>query len=98
MVFPRHMTLCQSHNGSGQAQAGKSRVSDHLRRSEVRWLAAGPDRSQLDFAMVAPAPALLVSMLLAELVELGREAWWISERERTVRAQIKALQDIEGNE
>ncbi|MBV9140969.1 MAG: hypothetical protein JO115_08615 [Pseudonocardiales bacterium] len=34
-------------------------------------------------------------VLLAELVELGREAWRISERERAVRAEIEALREIE---
>jgi len=34
-------------------------------------------------------------MLLTELVELGREAWRISERERAVRAEIEALREIE---
>jgi hypothetical protein len=36
-------------------------------------------------------------ILLAELVELGREAWRISERERAVRAEIEALREIEEN-
>jgi hypothetical protein len=36
-----------------------------------------------------------VSLLLAELVELGREAWRISERERAVRAEIEALRETE---
>ena len=34
-------------------------------------------------------------MLLTELVELGREAWQITERERTVRAQIKAFRETQ---
>jgi hypothetical protein len=36
-----------------------------------------------------------VPMLLAELVELGREAWRLSERERAVRAEIEALREME---
>jgi hypothetical protein len=35
--------------------------------------------------------------LLAELVELGREAWRIRQRERAVRAEIEALREIEEN-
>jgi hypothetical protein len=34
-------------------------------------------------------------MLRAELLELGREAWRISERERAIRAEIEALREIE---
>ena len=51
--------------------------------------------SQLDPAITIPAPGRSVSMLLTELVELGREAWRISERERAVRAEIEALREIE---
>ena len=36
-----------------------------------------------------------LSVLLAELVELGREAWRIHERERAVRAEIEALRKVE---
>jgi hypothetical protein len=36
-------------------------------------------------------------VLFAELVELGREAWRIDQRERAVRAEIDALQEIEEN-
>jgi hypothetical protein len=45
----------------------------------------------------APAASLL-PVLLAELLELGREAWRITERERAVRAQIEALREAEENE
>ena len=34
-------------------------------------------------------------MLLAELVELGRQAWRITEPERPVRAQIEALREAQ---
>jgi alkanesulfonate monooxygenase SsuD/methylene tetrahydromethanopterin reductase-like flavin-dependent oxidoreductase (luciferase family) len=37
--------------------------------------------------------ARTLPVLLTELVELGREAWRITERERTVRAQIEALRE-----
>lgn len=53
------------------------------------------NHSQLDQAMAAPAPIRSVPLLLAELVELGREAWRISERERAIRAEIEALRDCE---
>jgi hypothetical protein len=36
--------------------------------------------------------------LLAELVELGRQAWLISEKEKGVRAQINALHEKEEGE
>lgn len=45
--------------------------------------------------MTVSAPVRSVPTLLAELVELGREAWRISERERAVRAEIEALREIE---
>jgi hypothetical protein len=44
------------------------------------------------------APALSLPVLLAELVELGREAWRINERERAVRAQIEGMREIQENE
>lgn len=53
------------------------------------------NHSPLDPAVTAPAPVRSVSLLLAELVELGREAWRISERERAVRAEIEALREYE---
>lgn len=46
---------------------------------------------------VATVSASLLSMLRTELVELGREAWRISERERAVRAEITALQELGEN-
>ena len=46
----------------------------------------------------SPAPARSLPMLLAELVELGREAWRISERERAVRTEIETLREIEENQ
>lgn len=45
--------------------------------------------------MSAPSPTRSVPMLRAELLELGREAWRISERERAIRAEIEALREIE---
>jgi hypothetical protein len=51
--------------------------------------------SQLDPAITVCAPGRSVPVLLAELVELGREAWRISERERAVRAEIEALRETE---
>ncbi|MGH3687360.1 MAG: hypothetical protein ACRDRU_02715 [Pseudonocardiaceae bacterium] len=45
--------------------------------------------------MTAPAPVPSLPTLLAKLVELGREAWRISERERAVRAEIEALRELE---
>jgi hypothetical protein len=45
--------------------------------------------------MTVSAPVRSVPTLLAELVELGREAWRISERERAIRAEIEALREIE---
>ena len=45
--------------------------------------------------MSGPASAPSLPMLLAELVELGREAWRISERERAIRAEIEGLKETE---
>jgi hypothetical protein len=46
-------------------------------------------------AASAPAGDRSLSVLFAEMVELGREAWRIRERERAVRAEIEALREIE---
>lgn len=56
------------------------------------------NHSLLDPTTIAPVLARSLSILRAELVELGREAWRISERERTVRAEIEALQKIVENQ
>ncbi|HET9254472.1 MAG TPA: hypothetical protein VFO16_04630 [Pseudonocardiaceae bacterium] len=53
------------------------------------------DGSRRDPEIRIPAPARTLPVLLAELMELGREAWRISERERAVRAEINALREIE---
>jgi hypothetical protein len=45
--------------------------------------------------MTTSASMPSLPMLLAELVELGREAWRISERERAVRAEIEVLYETE---
>ncbi|MGH3972463.1 MAG: hypothetical protein ACRDS9_03945 [Pseudonocardiaceae bacterium] len=51
--------------------------------------------SRLDSTTIAPVLARSLSILRTELVELGREAWRISERERAVRAEIEALRKLE---
>lgn len=56
------------------------------------------NRSHRDSTTSAPASARSLPVLLTELVELGREAWRISERERAVRAEIEALREIEEND
>jgi hypothetical protein len=48
--------------------------------------------------MTVPTPTPSLPVLLAELVELGREAWRISERERAVRAAIESLKETGENE
>ena len=48
-------------------------------------------------ARSAAAEVRSLPELLDELVELGREAWRIHQRERAVRAEIDALQEIEDN-
>ena len=99
MVSQQRMIVRQCYNDSSAARAGNSEKLDRLRpRSGVRWCAADLDCSRLDLVMTVPASAMSVPMLLAELVELGRKAWRISERERAVRAQINALQEIEENQ
>jgi hypothetical protein len=55
------------------------------------------NRVRLELVTTAPAPVPSLPMLLAKLVELGREAWRISERERAVRAKIEALRESEEN-
>ena len=44
-----------------------------------------------------PTPSPTMQTLLAELVELGRQAWLISVQEKAVRAQINALHEKEEN-
>ncbi|MGH3773822.1 MAG: hypothetical protein ACRDRW_20930 [Pseudonocardiaceae bacterium] len=56
------------------------------------------NRSRQYPAMAAPTPAPSLPTLLAELVELGREAWRISEQERAIRAAIEALRETEENQ
>jgi hypothetical protein len=63
------------------------------RRSQQRAVPVAG--SPLHSAMSAPAPAPSLPTLLAALVELGREAWRVSELERAVRAEIQALREIE---
>jgi hypothetical protein len=48
--------------------------------------------------MTVSAPAYSIPMLLAELVELGRESWRITELERAIRVQIEALRELEENQ
>jgi hypothetical protein len=48
--------------------------------------------------MTVSAPAHSIPMLLADLVELGRESWRITEQERAIRAQIEALRELEENQ
>lgn len=47
--------------------------------------------------MLAVTKMIVLPELLAELVELGREAWRIRQRERAIRAEIEALREIEDN-
>lgn len=54
--------------------------------------------SRLNPTTIAPVLARSLSILRTELVELGREAWRISERERAVRAEIETLQKIGENQ
>src|SRR5918997_3713956 len=79
--------------GPSQLRKHLANVSNHQRLDDGALLRM--NRSRLDRAMTAPAPAPSVPMLLAKLVELGREAWRIHEQERAVRAKIQALQEIE---
>jgi hypothetical protein len=64
------------------------------RRQQRNVPVTGPRRN---LATSAPAEARSLPELLNELVELGREAWRIDQRERAVRAEIKALREIEEN-
>ena len=53
--------------------------------------------SQQNPARSAPVEVRSLPVLLDELVELGREAWRIHQRERAIRAEVDALQEIEEN-
>jgi hypothetical protein len=55
------------------------------------------NRSRLESVTSAPAQSSRAPSLLVELEELGREAWRISEQERTVLAETGALREIEEN-
>jgi hypothetical protein len=56
------------------------------------------NRPRRDPATNAPTQTPPLQMLLAELVELGRQAWQISEQERALRAQIDTLRAMEENQ
>lgn len=56
-----------------------------------------PSGLRHNLATSAPAGARSLPEMLDELVELGREAWRIRQRERAVRAEIEALREIEEN-
>ena len=64
------------------------------RRCQQRDVAPG---SRRNLATSAPTTARSLLELLDELVELGREAWRIDQREQAVRAEIEALRAIEEN-
>jgi len=55
-------------------------------------------RSRLDPVTTALRPPRSLPTLLVELVELGREAWRIAERERAVRAEINTLYELQKNQ
>ena len=85
-----------SHAGGGQDRREHHRKpSCPSRRGQQR--AVPLTGSRQNPARSAPAEARSLPVLLAELVELGREAWRIHQRERAVRAEIEALQEIEEN-
>ena len=77
---------CREHRRNGSRPGRRSQNSARLVNCS-RW-----DSATSASTAVGPLP-----ILLAELVELGREAWRISERERAVRAEIEALREIEEN-
>ena len=85
-----------SHAGGGQDR----REHHHTSRCPCRrgQLEAVPlTGSGQDPARSVSAEVRSLPELLDELVELGREAWRIHQRERAVRAEIEALQEIEDN-
>ena len=71
----------------------KSRCPGH-RYQQRNVPLSGPRQNS---AASAPAGARSLPELLDELVELGREAWRIHQRERAVRAEIEALRATEEN-
>jgi hypothetical protein len=85
-----------SHADGGQGHREQHRKSRcPSRRGQQR--AVPLTGSRQDSARSAAAEARSLPVLLDELVELGREAWRIHQRERAVRAEIDALQEIEEN-
>jgi|SRR4051812_12149123 hypothetical protein len=71
----------------------KPRCPSHRRQQRDVPLKGSPQNLATDAADGARS----LPVLLAELVELGREAWRIRQRERAVRAEIEALREIEEN-
>ena len=85
-----------SHAGGGQDRREHPRTPDRPSHRGQQW-AVPLAGSQQNPARSAAAEARPMPVLLNELVELGREAWRIHQRERAVRAEIDALQEIEEN-
>jgi hypothetical protein len=85
-----------SHAGGGQDRREHHRTPDRPSRRGQQW-AVPLTGSRQNPARSAAAEARSLPVLLDELVELGREAWRIHQRERAVRAEIDALQEIEDN-
>ena len=80
------------HQGCGEHRR-KPRCSGHRDQDSTVPLTD----SRQNLAPSTPAGARSLPELLDELVELGREAWRLRQRERTVRAEIEALRAIEEN-
>lgn len=97
------MTAIAVATGAAASPAGIVRDSREHHRNGSRPSRRHPRRAgsvngaRRDSATGASAAARSLPMLLAELVELGREAWRVSERERAVRAEIEALRQNEEN-
>lgn len=81
-MFPNCSLICPA------AEQQSSPTTRHVAKAE-------PSRIEQDRSI--PPAASPREALLAELVELGREAWRISERERAIRAKINILREIEEN-
>jgi hypothetical protein len=96
------MTAIAVASPAMSSASGRQDHREHRRKprcpSQRRQRRAVPATGlQYDLAASAPSGVRSLPELLDELVELGRAAWRIDQRERAVRAEIEALRAIVEN-